>query len=133
MTHKSGRGFTSSMIHPIPSERLARYFNNTVPPEGYPRLIQANRRLQVMLGMYTEQDFARKNRDAGRRERVYGQLLQMASGALRFLHPFEGLACMGWPIVHLPVDAWTAIGNTITLPQAGLALGRLMEIISNIT
>ena len=120
------QGFASSMIHPIAPERLSRYFDRTVTPEGYPRLIQANRRLQVLLGMHTEQDFSRSNQERCRRVRVYGQLLHMANGALRFLHPFEGLACMGWPIVHLPVKAWTAIGNTITLPQAGLALGRLL-------
>lgn len=117
------QGFASSMIHPIPPERQSIYFDRTVTPEGYPRLIQANRRLQVLLGMYTEQDASRYNHERGRRERVYGQLLQRTNGALRFLHPFEGLACMGWPIVHLPVSTWTAIGNTITLPQAGLALG----------
>ena len=90
------------------------------------------------LGMYTEQDFSRGTEEGGtapgrRRDRVYGQLLQMADGTVRFLHPFEGLACMGWPIIHLPVKAWSAIGNTITLPQAGLALGLLLEIISKIT
>lgn len=120
-------GFTPTITPPLPTARLARNFDAALTPGTYPRIAQPDRRLQVLLGMYTEQDFAQHV------DHVYGQLLPMADGGLRFLYPFEGLAAMGWPAVHLPVAAWKATGNSIALPDAILPLARLFRAIARAT